>query len=62
MQYQFVTREYPIRVGVDVINVANAHYAYRIANGFVGSSYGAPRTVFLSLSIPLASEPHHGGN
>lgn len=59
-QYTFVTHEYPIRVGIDVINVANAHYAYRIGNGFVGSSYAAPRTVFMSLSIPLASEPHHG--
>ena len=60
-QYTFVTREYPIRVGLDIINVTDARYAYRIGNGFVGSSYGAPRSVFLSLSIPLAPEPHHGG-
>jgi hypothetical protein len=57
-QYTFVAREYPIRFGIDIENVGNAHYAYRIANGFVGSSYGAPRTVYLSLSIPLAPEPH----
>jgi outer membrane cobalamin receptor len=57
-QYTFVAREYPIRFAIDVENVGNAHYAYRIANGFVGSSYGAPRTVFLSLSLPLAAEPH----
>jgi outer membrane receptor for ferric coprogen and ferric-rhodotorulic acid len=44
-----------------VINLADAHYAYRIGNGFAGSSYGAPRSVYFSLSIPLASEPHHGG-
>lgn len=61
MSYTFVAREYPLRVGFDVINLADAHYAYRIGNGFVGSSYGAPRSVYLSLSIPLASEPHHGG-
>ena len=59
MQYTFVPNEYPVRVGVDVGNVLDEHYAYRIANGFVGSSYGAPRTVFLSLSVPLAAEPHH---
>lgn len=62
MQYTFVAREYPLRVGIDVINLADAHYAYRIGNGFVGSSYGAPRSMYLSLSIPLASEPHHGGD
>jgi len=60
-QYTFVTQEYPIRVGLDIINLTDAHYAYRIGNGFVGSSYGAPRSVFVSLSIPLAPEPHHGG-
>jgi outer membrane receptor protein involved in Fe transport len=58
-QYTFVAREYPVRFGIDVENLFDAHYAFRIANGFVGSSYGAPRTVFLSLSLPLASEPHH---
>jgi outer membrane receptor protein involved in Fe transport len=57
-QYTFVAREYPIRFGIDVENVADAHYAYRIGNGFAGSSYGAPRTVYLSLSLPLAAEPH----
>ncbi len=61
MSYTFVPHAYPIKVGMDVINVADARYAYRIGNGFVGSSYGAPRTVFLTLSIPLASEPHHTG-
>jgi hypothetical protein len=56
--YTFVAREYPIRFGVDVENLFDDHYAYRIGNGFVGSSYGAPRTVYLSLSLPLAAEPH----
>ena len=59
--YVFEESGYPIRVGVDIINLFDAHYAYRIANGFVGSSYGAPRTVFVTLSLPLAQEPHHAG-
>lgn len=59
--YTFAPQAYPIKVGIDVLNVFDARYAYRIANGFVGSSYAAPRTVFLSLSVPLAPEPHHKG-
>ena len=61
MQYTFAPHAYPVKVGMDVINVADDHYAYRIGNGFVGSSYGAPRTVFLTLSLPFAPEPHHAG-
>jgi outer membrane receptor for ferrienterochelin and colicin len=60
-QYTYETRGYDLRVAIDVLNVFDAHYAYRIANGFVGSSYAAPREVFLSLSLPLAPEPHHAG-
>lgn len=59
--YALETGGYPFRIGVDIINMFNAHYAYRIANGFVGSSYGAPRSVFATLSLPLAAEPHHAG-
>jgi hypothetical protein len=61
MQYTFLPRAYPVRVGVDIVNLLDEHYAYRIANGFVGSSFGAPRSVFVTLSIPLAAEPHHEG-
>ena len=61
LAYTFVPHAYPIRVGVDVINLFDAHYAFRIANGFVGSSYAPARSVYLSLSIPLAAEPHHKG-
>jgi len=60
-QYTFISGGYPIRVGVDVINVFDEHYAFRIANGFVGSSYAPARTVYVSLSLPLASEPHDDG-
>ncbi len=41
------------RVAIDVINLFDAQYAYRIANGFVGSSWAAPRSVFARLAIPL---------
>jgi hypothetical protein len=61
MQYTFAPHAYPVKVGIDVINVADDHYAYRIGNGFVGSSYGAPRSVFFTLSLPFAPEPHHAG-
>ena len=61
MAYTFVPHAYPIRVGIDVINLFDAHYAFRIANGFVGSSYAPARSVYLTLSIPLATEPHHKG-
>jgi outer membrane receptor protein involved in Fe transport len=60
MGYTFTPHGYPVRVGVDVVNVFNEHYAFRIGNGFVGSSYGPPRTVYLSISVPLAPEPKHG--
>jgi outer membrane receptor protein involved in Fe transport len=60
-QYTFETSGYPFRLGIDIVNLFDAHYAYRIANGFVGSSYGAPRSVYLTLSLPLAAEPHHAG-
>jgi outer membrane cobalamin receptor len=59
--YQFMPRAYPIRVAIDIINIANEQYAYRIANGFVGSSYGQPRSVFVTLSLPLSPEPHREG-
>jgi hypothetical protein len=60
MQYTFTPGGYPIRVAFDVINLFDARYAYRISNGFVGSSYGAARSVYLSLSIPLAREAKGG--
>lgn len=60
-QYTFLPRAYPFRVGLDIVNLFDERYAFRIANGFVGSSFGAPRSVFVTLSIPLAKEPHHEG-
>ncbi|HEX4458249.1 MAG TPA: TonB-dependent receptor, partial [Polyangia bacterium] len=53
LQYAFEMIPLHPRVAIDVINLLDAHYAYRIANGFVGSSYGAPRSIFVRLSVPL---------
>lgn len=61
MGYTFAPNAYPVRVGIDVINVSDERYAYRIANGFVGSSFAPPRSVYLTFSVPLAAEPHHKG-
>lgn len=61
LAYTFETGGYPIRLGVDIINMFDAHYAYRIASGFVGSSYATPRSVFVTLALPLAAEPHPAG-
>jgi hypothetical protein len=55
LQYEFSMIPLRPRVAIDVINVFDAHYAYRIANGFVGSSYAAPRSAFIRLAIPLAA-------
>jgi outer membrane cobalamin receptor len=40
-------------VAFDVLNVFDAVYAIRIANGFVGSAYGPLRQVDLRLTIPF---------
>ncbi len=55
LQYAFDNLPLRPRVAFDVINLFDAHYAYRIANGFVGSSYAAPRSVFVRLAIPLST-------
>jgi hypothetical protein len=41
------------RLAVDLINLFDWHYAYRIANGFFGSTWAPPREVFVRLAIPL---------
>ncbi|HEY4239589.1 MAG TPA: TonB-dependent receptor [Kofleriaceae bacterium] len=61
LAYTFSPSGYPIRVAADVVNLLDSHYAYRISNGFVGSSYAPARSVYLTLSLPLAREPHRAG-
>ncbi|HRI51874.1 MAG TPA: TonB-dependent receptor, partial [Pseudomonadota bacterium] len=46
LSYSFDTLPLRPRAAIDIINLLDAHYAYRLGNGFVGSSYAAPRTVF----------------
>ncbi len=53
-QYAFDKIPLKPRLAIDVINLFDQKYAYRIANGFVGSSYGAPRSVFVRLAVPLS--------
>jgi outer membrane cobalamin receptor len=47
----------PLRpeVAVDVFNALDAVYAIRIANGFVGSAYGALRQVDARVTVPFGS-------
>lgn len=53
LQYSFDKLPLRPRIALDIVNLFDAHYAYRIANGFVGSSYAAPRSAFIRLMIPL---------
>ena len=43
-----------IRAGLLVMLTTGSHQV-------VGSSYGPPRSVYLTLSLPLARQPHHEG-
>jgi len=54
LQYSFDMIPLKPRLAIDVINLFDAHYAYRIGNAFVGSSYAAPRSAFIRLTIPLS--------
>ena len=47
--------DFPLRpeVAVDVLNAFDAVYAIRIANGFVGSAYGALRQVDVRVMVPF---------
>ncbi len=60
LSYAFDTLPLRPRVAIDIINLLDAHYAYRIGNGFVGSSYAAPRSVFLRIAVPLSRAPAGG--
>jgi len=53
LRHRFDFARFQPEVAVDVFNVFDAAYAIRIANGFVGSAYGALRQVDLRLTVPL---------
>jgi len=45
----------PLRpqLAIDVMNLFDAHYTFRLANGLIGSSWAPPREVFVRLAFPL---------
>jgi len=53
LSHQFF--EWPLKpsVSLDVVNVLDAEYAYRIANGFNGSHYAPGRSIYLRLGALL---------
>lgn len=55
LRHRFDLTLFHPEVAIDVFNVFNAAYAIRIANGFVGSAYGALREVNLRLTLPFGS-------
>jgi outer membrane cobalamin receptor len=52
LRHRFDLAPHP-EVALDVLNVLDAAYAIRIANGFVGSAYGPLRQVDVRLMVPL---------
>ena len=55
LQYDFAELPGRPHVAIDIINLFDDHYAFRIANGFVGSSYGPPLSVYFRVAFPLGS-------
>ncbi len=49
LQHQFFEAAGKPTVGIDVVNLFDARYAYRIANGFNGSHYAPGRSVFVRI-------------
>ncbi len=41
-------------IAIDVFNLFNQVYAYRIGTGYVGSAYGPLRRVFVRLAVPFS--------
>jgi hypothetical protein len=52
LRHRFDFAPHP-EVALDVLNVFDAAYAIRIANGFVGSAYGPLRQVDVRLMVPF---------
>ena len=52
LSHEFDAPTHPT-VAVDVINLFDDHYAYRIANGFNGSHWAPPRSVYLRLGCSI---------
>ncbi len=50
LQHQFFNAPAKPTIGLDIVNLFDAHYAYRVANGFIGSSYAPGRSAYLRAS------------
>jgi outer membrane cobalamin receptor len=52
--------EFPLRprLAVDIVNLFDARYAYRLANGLFGSTWAPPRELFVRVAVPLALPAH----
>ncbi|MHB8420460.1 MAG: TonB-dependent receptor [Myxococcales bacterium] len=53
LRHRFEVALHP-EVAIDVLNVFDEVYAIRIANGFVGSAYGALRQIDLRVTVPFS--------
>jgi hypothetical protein len=51
LAHQFLTVVFKPTLALDVINLFDAHYAYRIANGFNGSHWAPERSVYLRAAM-----------
>jgi outer membrane cobalamin receptor len=51
LAHQFLTAPLRPTLALDVINLFDAHYAYRISNGFNGSHWAPERSVYLRLGM-----------
>ncbi len=49
--YQFLKTPGKPTLALDVVNLFDAHYAYRIANGFNGSHWGPPRSAYVRAGL-----------
>jgi hypothetical protein len=53
LAHQFSDAPFKPSLAIDVVNLFDAHYAYRIANGFNGSHWAPGRSVFLRMASAL---------
>lgn len=53
LQHQFYGAPAKPTLGIDVVNLFDARYAFRIANGFNGSHFAPGRSVFVRLATAL---------
>jgi hypothetical protein len=52
-RFDIFSHQHP-EIAIDVLNLFDQVYAYRIGTGYVGSAYGPLRRVLVRLSVPLS--------